>query len=95
MRKEPDLDYHRQRLESTLFQDPIHFSMFQIDDEIPSWAISSVEACGEDCDECEIPKELKQLSDTKKVDIMAFLGIYVAQPLEVVTRQNSKSLDWE
>lgn len=95
MRKETDLNSHRLKLERAFVQDPTDFSMFQVDDEVPSWAVSSVEACGEDCDECEIPEELKQLSDTKKVDIMAFLGIHVAQPLEVVSRQNSVSLDWE
>ena len=41
---------------------------------------SSFDACGEDCEECEIPAEWKN-SFGSDVNVMEFLGIKRAQPL--------------
>lgn len=46
------------------------------------------EPCGDDCDECEIPDDMKILPDSQQVDVMKFLGIHRAEPLR-------KKQDWD
>jgi hypothetical protein len=46
------------------------------------------EPCGDDCDECEIPADMKILPHSQQVDVMTFLGIHRAEPLR-------KKQDWE
>lgn len=50
------------------------------------------DCCGDECDQCDIPEEYKEVTSTKgetpKVDVMAFLGIRRAEPLRV-------SRDWD
>jgi hypothetical protein len=47
--------------------------------------------CGEDCDECLIPEEYKIVANEEAIDVMAFLGLRRAEPLQV-TRP---AQDWE
>ena len=46
------------------------------------------EPCGDDCEECEIPDDMKILPDSQQVDVMKFLGIHRAEPLR-------KKQDWD
>jgi hypothetical protein len=46
------------------------------------------EPCVEDCEECEIPDDMKLLPDSQQVDVMKFLGIHRAEPLR-------KKQDWD
>jgi hypothetical protein len=39
--------------------------------------------CGEDCMECAIPDEFKAAAQKSTIDVMAFLGIHRAAPLQV------------
>lgn len=61
--------------------DGIHFAFFEDD------------VCGEDCeeDECPIPEEYKLAAKESAVDVMAFLGIHRAEPLQV----EPKIRDWD
>lgn len=96
MKSDSELDSHRRKLERVFVQNPMDFSIFRVDDEAPSWDLSTGETCGEDCDECEIPAELKLLPHSKQLDVMAFLGIQRAKPLHVVVREkDTGDLDWE
>lgn len=88
------MDSQRRKLERVFMQDFLDLSVFRVDDEGPSWDSSALEACGEDCDECEIPEELKLLSDTQQLDVMTFLGIQRAKPLNVIWNRDSGA-GWE
>jgi hypothetical protein len=46
------------------------------------------EPCGDDCEECEIPDDMKILPDSQQMDVMTFLGIHRAEPLR-------KKQDWD
>lgn len=47
--------------------------------------------CGEDCEECLIPEEYKLVSSEEAIDVMAFLGIRRAEPLQA----SRPSREWE
>lgn len=51
------------------------------------WTAEAMAACGDDCEECLIPDDLKIIPDDS-VNVMAFLGIQRAQPLQ-------KRTDWD
>jgi hypothetical protein len=78
-------------LRSRLFiSQPLLWEPSMLDDIHPTF--NSIEApCGEDCDECLIPEEYKIVANEEAVDVMAFLGIRRAEPLQA-TRT---ALDWE
>jgi hypothetical protein len=40
-------------------------------------------SCGEDCMECPIPEEYKEIAAENKIDVMAFLGLRRAEPIRV------------
>lgn len=94
MRNENEMDSHRRKLERVFMQDLLDLTVFRVDDDGPSWDSSALDTCGEDCDECEIPEELKLLSDTQQLDVMTFLGIQRAKPLNVIGKRDN-SVDWE
>lgn len=48
-------------------------------------------ACGEDCEECAIPEEYKQIENP--VDVMAYLGIRRAEPIRATVHRTAG--DWE
>jgi hypothetical protein len=57
------------------------------------WTVEAMTACGDDCEECLIPEDLKILPDCEKdIDVMAFLGIQRAEPLQVT---RSGTIDWD
>jgi hypothetical protein len=84
---------YRARLEETFARDVQKFPQLVEEDEeseIPAWALPMVEACGEDCDECVIPEEMRGLYDNSELDVFGFLGIKRAEPLRVNSLR-----DWE
>ena len=68
-------------------------SLILADEEDDDWTLEAMTACGDDCEECLIPDELKVLLDWEKdIDVMAFLGIQRAEPLRA---KRSINLDWD
>jgi hypothetical protein len=88
-----DTDTHvdGEPLRSRIFiSQPLLWEPSTLDDIYPTF--DDLEApCGEDCDECLIPEEYKIVANEEAVDVMAFLGIRRAEPLQV-TRL---ALDWD
>jgi hypothetical protein len=56
-------------------------------DDNDGWTAEAMEACGDDCEECLIPEDLKIIPDNS-INVMAFLGIRRAEPLK-------KKMDWD
>jgi hypothetical protein len=79
-------------LRSRIFiSQPLLWEPSMLDDILPTF--DDMEApCGEDCDECLIPEEYKIFANEEAaVDVMAFLGIRRAEPLQVTRLAQ----DWE
>jgi hypothetical protein len=77
----------RQRM---FISQPLLWEPSILDDVLPIF--DSFEApCGEDCESCLIPEEYKIVAKDEAVDVMAFLGIRRAEPLQVAR----VALDWE
>jgi len=93
--KGDDIDSYRLRLEnmfegqedildndwSSLDLAPIVSSLEITSDSYDGWleSTTSIPCRGEDCEQCEIPDDLKQ--QALSVDVLEFLGIQRAQPL--------------
>jgi hypothetical protein len=78
-------------LRSRMFiSQPLLWEPSMLDDIHPTF--DNIEApCGEDCESCLIPEEYKVVANEEAVDVMAFLGIRRAEPLQVAR----VALDWE
>eukprot|EP00543_Licmophora_paradoxa_P008009 CAMPEP_0202451050 /NCGR_PEP_ID=MMETSP1360-20130828/9560_1 /ASSEMBLY_ACC=CAM_ASM_000848 /TAXON_ID=515479 /ORGANISM="Licmophora paradoxa, Strain CCMP2313" /LENGTH=127 /DNA_ID=CAMNT_0049069515 /DNA_START=83 /DNA_END=463 /DNA_ORIENTATION=+ len=76
-----ETDLFRSQLERT------YVFEYQASDSTPGWSDVEVQACGDDCEECEIPDEYK-ISDEPQLDVMSFLGIKRAEPLRVKDQIN-------
>jgi hypothetical protein len=89
--EDTDTQVDGEPLRSRIFiSQPLLWEPSTLDDIYPTF--NDLEApCGEDCDECLIPEEYKIVASEEAVDVMAFLGIRRAEPLQV-TRP---ALDWE
>jgi hypothetical protein len=102
------LDEYRMQLEQSYvhsYEDDFNIQQFE---DIPSlrkevkaslntnanaWTLEAMAACGDDCEECLIPDDLKILPDAQKgIDVMAFLGIQRAEPLRAWGTSN---MDWD
>ena len=61
--------------------------------QVEDWSEDQMQACGDDCEECEIPDDCK--TDVN-LDVMAFLGIRRAEPLRVPSpKQIDRTSEWE
>jgi hypothetical protein len=68
-------------------------SLITIEEVDDDWTLEAMAACGDDCEECLIPDDLKVLLDWEKdIDVMAFLGIQRAEPLRAT---RSINVDWD
>eukprot|EP00536_Pseudo-nitzschia_multiseries_P009898 jgi/Psemu1/306899/fgenesh1_kg.288_\ len=49
--------------------------------EFDIWENESPEMCGDNCKECEIPKDWFTMTPMKEIDVMEFLGVTRVKPL--------------
>eukprot|EP00541_Cyclophora_tenuis_P000041 CAMPEP_0116572602 /NCGR_PEP_ID=MMETSP0397-20121206/18274_1 /TAXON_ID=216820 /ORGANISM="Cyclophora tenuis, Strain ECT3854" /LENGTH=121 /DNA_ID=CAMNT_0004100963 /DNA_START=51 /DNA_END=416 /DNA_ORIENTATION=- len=103
--REVELAATRAKLEDAfVFDGPLPISLFterpqRLQDEFSlegtdetKWMEAAFEACGEDCEECEIP-EAWRVPEDEAVDVMAFLGIRRAEPIRVSRKQDNRKQD--
>mmetsp|Transcript_28663 Transcript_28663/g.44023 ORF Transcript_28663/g.44023 Transcript_28663/m.44023 type:complete len:150 (+) Transcript_28663:90-539(+) len=75
---EPNIDSDEDRVILDPLDNSIPVQMYRDDWFDGQWL---ARACGEDCEQCEIPEDYKILP-APKVDVMAFLGIKRAEPIQ-------------
>lgn len=49
--------------------------------EFDIWENESLDLCGDECKECEIPKDWFAVSPAEEIDVMKFLGVTRVKPL--------------
>lgn len=82
---------HVERLNALLFQDDTIFLWESDANTVDNSFDTETDCVGDDCEEeCLIPEHYKQLAAENPIDVLAFLGIQRAEPL-----QSKQASSWE